>query len=98
MPHIGQHGMRKVLIDSSFDDERKYVWINNYEDNLRPDWTRNESLALTMESPINIGDRILHEFKGWFVPPATTRYRFFMSCDDHCFLNMSLTAGSPENQ
>jgi hypothetical protein len=49
---------------------------------------------MNMESSPNIGDRFGHEFKGWFVAPATTRYRFYMSCNDHCKLWMDNTAGS----
>ena len=27
-------------------------------------------------------------YRGWFVPPATTNYRFYNSCDDHCALRL----------
>lgn len=35
-----------------------------------------------------------NHMKGWFIPPVTTRYRFYMSCDDQCQLDMGL---DPEN-
>jgi hypothetical protein len=30
-------------------------------------------------------------FRGWFTPPATARYRFHQSCDDHCDLRLGNT-------
>ena len=32
-------------------------------------------------------------FRGWFVPPATTRYRFRMACDDFCTLKLATKPG-----
>lgn len=26
----------------------------------------------------------------WFIPPATTRYRFYASCDDTCDIKLAL--------
>jgi hypothetical protein len=81
-PTVGQHGLRKLLTNSSLASNNDYVSLTNYNDLTKPDWMRNMSLALTMESSTNLGDRFGHEYKGWFVPPATARYRFYMSCDD----------------
>jgi len=33
-------------------------------------------------------------FRGWFTPPATTKYRFHQSCDDHCNLVFGKTPDS----
>ena len=33
--------------------------------------------------------------KGWFLPPASTYYRFYMSCDDYCQLDMALDSADP---
>jgi hypothetical protein len=74
-----------------------YVYLSNYQDLTKPDWTREYSLALTMESSPNMGDRFGHEFKGWFVAPATTNYRFYLACNDHCELSLDSTAGSTTN-
>jgi hypothetical protein len=41
-------------------------------------------LALTMEAGYNEGEIITNIFRGWFVPPATTNYRFYIACDDKC--------------
>ena len=43
-------------------------------------------LALEFESDWNLGDDIGSIYKGWFVPPADTRYRFYQSCDNKCRL------------
>jgi hypothetical protein len=87
-PSVGQHGLRRTLVNSSLSTNSDWVYLSNYEDLTKPDWTRTESLAMTMESSPNIGDRFAHVYKGWFVPPASTRYRFYMSCDDHCQVKM----------
>jgi hypothetical protein len=39
---------------------------------------------MSLESPYRVGDKIGNWFKGWFVAPATTNYRFYMACDDYC--------------
>jgi len=45
------------------------------------------------ESPINEADFLANLYKGWFVPPATTKYRFYTVCDDYCSLKLGLTPG-----
>jgi len=97
VPTIGQHGLRKLLINSSLALDGDYVYLNNYQDMTKPDWTRETSLGLTLEVSPNIGDRFAHEFTGWFVAPATTNYRFYMSCNDHCHVKLDTTAGSTSN-
>jgi hypothetical protein len=82
VPLVGSHGLRKLLVNSSLSTTDGYVNLQNYNDLNKPEWMKNMSLSLNLESSENLGDRIAHEYKGWFVPPATTRYRFYMSCDD----------------
>ena len=94
VPHIGQHGIRRMLVNSSMNANQQYVWLDNFDDMTKPDWTRQESLAMNIEMPPNLGDRMSNNFTGWFVPPATTRYRFYMSCDDHCRLYLGNTPNS----
>jgi hypothetical protein len=81
VPSIGQHGIRKTLVDSSLSGN-DFVWFSSFDDLTKPDWTRDESLALQLEAPSGVGDRLAHEFKGWFVAPLTTNYKFYMACDD----------------
>jgi hypothetical protein len=70
------------------------VSLDNYADLTKPDWTRDMSLSMNLESMPNIGDRFAHEYKGWFVPPASSRYRFYLACDDGCHLKLDSTPGS----
>jgi hypothetical protein len=35
--------------------------------------------------------------RGFIVAPKTTRYRFYMACDDYCQLNMALNSADPTN-
>ena len=49
-------------------------------------YVKSEHLALSLEGPVKLGDYYGQLFRGWFVPPATTRYRFYMACDDFCKL------------
>jgi hypothetical protein len=91
---MGQYGAKKTLVNSALDAEKNYVWFNDFDDLTRPDWTREVSLALTLEAPSNIGDRLGHKFQAWFLAPLTTRYKFYMSCNDDCIFLMDTTAGS----
>jgi hypothetical protein len=45
-----------------------------------------------MSSPYNEGDMIGNIFKGWFVAPASTNYRFYIACDDYCDLSLGTTS------
>ena len=77
--YIGQHGI-----------SRKFV---NKGKRLNFNTIKTESgqmqLALNMESDWNKGDNIGSHYKGWFVPPTTARYRFYMTCDDKCELDIA---------
>jgi hypothetical protein len=44
-----------------------------------------------MEKPYNEDTNIGSIYKGWFVAPATTNYRFKMACDDRCSLSLGTT-------
>ena len=69
-----------------------FVWISTIDDLTKTNWTRTDTLALNLETPVNIGDRYAQKLRGWFVAPATTRYKFYMACDDACKLSMNLVA------
>jgi len=92
-PQMGQHGVRQTIVNSTQTETTAHVWYNNL-DGTYAGWTKDESLALTMESPENRGDHIGYNFKGWFIAPETTRYRFYLSCNDACMLEIDLTSGS----
>lgn len=49
------------------------------------------------ETPYTTGNRHGNKMRGFFVPPKTARYRFYMACDDACKLNLAVDASQPEN-
>jgi hypothetical protein len=52
----------------------------------------DDLLAMSMEShDTAVKSMQAQLFRGWFTPPATTRYRFHNSCDDHCDLRLGNT-------
>jgi len=95
VPHIGQHGARREMVDSSLSSS--HVWFSNFDDLTKPDWTRKESLSMQLEAPSYVGDRVGHRFKTWFEAPLTTNYRFYMSCDDDCTFDIDQTPMSTSN-
>lgn len=42
---------------------------------------------------MNVGEYIGNYYKGWFVPPETASYKFYMACDNYCLLKFGETAG-----
>jgi hypothetical protein len=54
-----------------------------------PTTTGVEKLSMSMEVPTNIGSYDNHQMRAWFEAPETTRYRFYMTCDDICDLRFS---------
>ena len=53
--------------------------------------TGTDMLALHWEAPYTVGDNLGNLFQSWFIAPASTKYRFYMACDDECELWMSET-------
>lgn len=50
-----------------------------------------------MEAPWNEHYVKGSRYRGWFVAPATTNYRFYMACDDTCDLNINLTPDTTDD-
>ena len=50
-----------------------------------------------METSLNSGSYYGNILQGWFIPPATTSYRFYMSCDDLCLLKLGSTSNQETN-
>jgi len=42
-----------------------------------------------MQVPYYQGDKLGSIMEGWFMPPETTSYRFYMACDDYCKFEMN---------
>jgi len=82
--------MDKLLASPSTLESSKARIEEEKKDGLE----RSEHLALSLEGPAGLGDTYGQLFQGWFVPPATTRYRFYMACDDFCKLSL---ASTPDN-
>jgi len=53
-------------------------------------------LAMHFEAPKDDGDNIGNLYRGWFIAPATTNYRFYTVCDDHCAMRMAITPDQTE--
>jgi hypothetical protein len=51
--------------------------------------------AVNFEAPYYYGDKLGNLFKGYFVAPKTTNYRFRMACDNNCKLHMGLNTSDP---
>lgn len=56
-----------------------------------------EYLATSFEVPTNQWYKVGQKLYGWFIAPETTSYRFHLSCDDICDLNMGLNESDPLN-
>jgi hypothetical protein len=58
------------------------------------DHTGNETIAMNLDRPYDLGDYNGDLYRGWFVPPYTGNYKFWMSCDDKCKLKFGETPKS----
>ena len=47
-----------------------------------------------METSLNAGIYYGSVLQGWFIPPATARYRFYMACDEGCILKLGNISNS----
>jgi len=52
---------------------------------------------MAVEVPSNHHDYTLSIFKGWFIPPKTTNYRFYQVCDDYCRIKLGNISGQVED-
>jgi len=87
--YVGQHGIKNTLVNTTIAANK--VSLATIEDTTETDWIRTNHLSVELESHELKGDFYGQIFKGWFIPPATTDYKFYMSCDDHCELKLSKT-------
>jgi len=78
---VGQHGIRRTFVNTSHTEPK--VHPNTIHD-MKQNFPRRETLAMTLTTELNAGDYIGNVFKGWFIPPETTNYRFWQACDDWC--------------
>lgn len=97
VPHVGQHGILMEIVDSSQALNNDYVSLTNFDNLTKENWSRSAELAMHLEAWNGRGERLHTHFRGWFVPPATTRYRFYQTCDDRCKVFLDTTPGSTAN-
>lgn len=88
MTTVGSHGVRRTIVTNP-GSHVHLKYINDTSKN----YTTEEKLAMTMSIPYNEENYYGNILKGWFIPPATTKYRFYMACDDDCDLSMGKTPG-----
>ena len=77
--YVGQHGISKKFVNLT-----EKVDINKLES-----YDGQMKLSLNLESEVNYGTYLGNLYKGWFIPPADTRYRFYVTCDDICRLSLA---------
>ena len=100
---VGSNGLRRITYNhTSYMDLDNLIAYN-----------QSQYLALSLETFYEYKPRywdvysswtsyprayVVNEFKGWFIPPATTRYKFYQYCDDWCKVSFSNVIGdSTEN-
>ena len=55
-------------------------------------------LAIDLEAPQNVKNGPSGNiYTGYFKAPITGRYRFYMTCDDFCLLNLGNAPMNPNN-
>ena len=95
-PQAGEHGVRRRTLDGDGWGDVSY-WADRDLDD--PDLFENQgitltrSLAMQYEGWNNVGKYLVNHYWAWFLAPATTRYRFYSVCDDHCSVKLGLTPG-----
>jgi len=87
---VGSHGLRRKFWNHT--DTGKNGWGN-----MDVYGHSDEYLATSFEVPTDQWNRIGNKMHGWFIAPETTSYRFHMTCDDICDLNMGLDPADPLN-
>jgi hypothetical protein len=90
----GGHGLRRTLVTK--DTQPSSHYHIQYSDLVNPT-SAKQYLAMQFETPYGSGERIGNKMKGYFVAPKTTRYRFYLSCNEKCTLDMGLNASDPTN-
>lgn len=80
--HKGQYGIRRKFVNEASGFSMGDIDTK----------TGVEKLSLQWETEHGVGDHIGNKMSGWFVAPATTKVRFYMTCDDTCSFDISKTA------
>jgi hypothetical protein len=86
-PYVGQHGIRRTLVNATLNTTH-LPWLYNLDAKM-VNWTYSEDLMLELEQHESLGDRYSQIMRTWFIPPADTDYKFYMACNDVCYMNMA---------
>jgi hypothetical protein len=78
---VGQHGISKKFVNTTSRIHYPYLDTDKLPGKME--------LSMDMESEWNFGENLGAVYKGWFVPPTTARYRFYVTCDHKCDLHMA---------
>ena len=83
MASVGQHGLSR----------RKFSGINpwHFRDYMDQPEKYNDMLAMHFEAPRYDGNNFANLYRGWFIAPSSTNYRFYTVCDDHCAMRIAIT-------
>jgi len=88
--YLGSHGLKRFT----------YNTTSGHDWDILEDREYHTSLVTTFELPqhnrnqgTDYSDYMTNVFKGWFIPPATTKYRFYQVCDDKCILKLGNVSG-----
>lgn len=92
VPQTGSNGLRQKVTNSTLGGTtgNSFVRINTLDDATKG-WQLFDQLSTTFETTENYGHFYGKHYVGWFVPPETTKYRFYMACDDYCQLYLGST-------
>lgn len=87
VPTVGSYGLRRRFFNHT---GIRWHLIDSFSD-------YEESIATSLEAPTDLtpDGRQGNMYKGWFVAPETTSYRFHITCDDICDLYMGLNTSDP---
>lgn len=86
--YVGHNGLRRTLVNTTYASAK--VGMSSVHDETN-DMDRKYEIATTFAAPYGEGNYLGNVYKGWFVPPKTTQYRFYMACDDNCLLKLGKT-------
>jgi hypothetical protein len=91
---MGSNGLRRTMFNGTVQNQ---VSFSNLKLSNPSNLTISNLLTLQMETSLNSGLYHGSILNGWFIPPATTSYRFYISCDDFCILKLGTTSNQASN-
>ena len=95
----GTHGIRRDLYNYTEYTGGKWD-VYKHQNNMVDDDTFqpfDKKYQIDFEKPYGETSNMGSRYRGWFIAPATTNYRFYMSCDDRCTLKFNNVSDTSEN-